>query len=274
MNNFEFQANGVVVRRAYEIGRGQCYHLDKTLPVPLKGFKMVVPFPEFVEEHHGKLAALKESVDINMDNNHNNNDTENMSQINELENEDGDGLFVCPEQSYVKVYTHPPFLEAHICSGNHVYSENENSYDKVKKIWSEKCIAVDRQYKVLVQSVSSEVSQTREGWALKTTRHCKRFTKKVKDYLYKIYLNCSSTGKRPNFDRLSIELKMQRTENGTKMFSREEWLSPSQTRSVLANYVKLGSPTVVKSDISEDDDDIYHVLKEIETLEYHNKISE
>lgn len=40
MNNFEFQAYGVVVRRAYQIGKGQCYQLDKTIPVPLKGFKV------------------------------------------------------------------------------------------------------------------------------------------------------------------------------------------------------------------------------------------
>lgn len=111
---------------------------------------MVVPFPEFVEEHHGKEAALKESVDMNENNNQNSNVTENMLEIDELENENCDGLFACPEQSCVKEYTHPRFLESHICRGNHVYSKNENSYDKVKKIWSEKCIAVDRQYKVLV----------------------------------------------------------------------------------------------------------------------------
>ncbi|CAC5387035.1 unnamed protein product [Mytilus coruscus] len=105
MNNFEFQAYGV----------------------------MVVPFPEFVEEYYGKLAALKESVDMNENNNHDSNDTENMLEINELENGDCDGLFACPEQSCVKVYTHPRFLEAHIYSGNHVYSKNENSYDKVKR---------------------------------------------------------------------------------------------------------------------------------------------
>ncbi|CAG2213242.1 unnamed protein product [Mytilus edulis] len=274
MNNFEFQAYGVVVRRAYQIGKGQCYQLDKTIPVPLKGFKMVVPFPEFVEEHHGKVAALKESVDMNENNNQNSNVTENMLEIDELENENCDGLFACPEQSCVKEYTHPRFLESHICRGNHVYSKNENSYDKVKKIWSEKCIAVDRQYKVLVKSVSSEVSETKEGWALKTSRPCKRFTKKVKDYLYNIYLNCGTTGKRPNFDRLSIELKMQRIENGTKMFSREEWLSPSQIRSLFANYVKLGSPVLIKPEIIEDDEEIYNVLQEIETLEYHNGISE
>ncbi|CAC5425009.1 unnamed protein product [Mytilus coruscus] len=124
MNNFDFQAYGVVVRHAYQIGRNQCYQLDKTIPVLLKRFKMVVPFPEFVEEHHGKLAALKESVDMNENNNHDSNDTENMSEINELENEDCDGHFACPKQSCVKVYTHPRFLEAHICSGNHVYSKN------------------------------------------------------------------------------------------------------------------------------------------------------
>ncbi|CAC5425008.1 unnamed protein product [Mytilus coruscus] len=67
---------------------------------------------------------------------------------------------------------------------------------------------------------------------------------------------------------------MQRTENGTKMFSREEWLSPSQILSLFANNVKLGSPVLIKSEISEDDEEIYSVLQEIETIEYHNEISE
>ena len=66
---------------------------------------------------------------------------------------------------------------------------------------------------------------------------------------------------------------MKRTENGTKMFSRDEWLSHSQIRTLFANFVKLGSPVVVKSDTCEDDEDIQNVLQEIQSLEYHSEMS-
>lgn len=228
--------------------------------------QVVIPF-QHLGEHHGKVK----DISVNMNHQHQT-FVENAEQ-SENQEEDGLELFACPEECCTKVYTLPRFLEAHIVRGDHEFTATENVYDKVKKIWSEKCIAVDREYKVLVQSVTPEESETNEGWALKTSKPAKRHTKNVKEYLYKIYLECDLSGKRPNFDNLSAELKTKRNENGVKMFSRDEWLAASQIRSLFANFVKLGSP-VVKSDIIENNEEINSVLREIETLEYHNDVSQ
>ncbi|CAG2249897.1 iolG [Mytilus edulis] len=59
--------------------------------------------------------------------------------------------------------------------------------------------------------------------------------------------------------------------DGTKMFTREEWLSSSQIRSLFANFVRLGAETSLKS---EDTAVIENVLEVIDSLEYHNNMTE
>ncbi|VDI55018.1 Hypothetical predicted protein [Mytilus galloprovincialis] len=281
MNNFEFYSEGVKVRRAYGIGNGNfipnLQFKDNKL---MEGFQVIIPFSNFVADHHGRVVLARNNIDVEHENMGNDNDTENNGNENvteTVENEmeedvSNDGLFACPDQSCTKVFTKPHFLEAHIVIGNHVYSTSENSYDSVKLIWAQQCEAVDREHKVLIQSVSSINMNVNEGWALKLNKPFKRFTKKVKDFLFDIYVKCESSGRRPNFDTLATELKTTRHENdGTKMFTREEWLSSSQIRSLFANFVRLGAETSLKS---EDTAVIENVLEEIDSLEYHNNMTE
>ncbi|CAG2226809.1 unnamed protein product [Mytilus edulis] len=226
--------------------------------------EVIIPFSNFVADHHGRVVLARNNIDVEHENMGNDNDTENNGNENvtetvekEMEEDvSNDGLFACPDQSCTKVFTKPHFLEAHIVIGNHVYSTSENSYDSVKLIWAQQCGAVDREHKVLIQSVSSINMNVNEGWALKLNKPFKRFTKR----------------RRPNFDTLATELKTTRHENdGTKMFTREEWLSSSQIRSLFANFVRLGAETSLKS---EDTAVIENVLEEIDSLEYHNNMTE
>ena len=46
----------------------------------------------------------------------------------------------------------------------------ENSYDKVKVVWSEKCVAVDQKFKVMLKSTSNIKVHLSEEWALKITK--------------------------------------------------------------------------------------------------------
>ncbi|XP_071161321.1 uncharacterized protein [Mytilus edulis] len=281
MNNFEFYSEGVKVRRAYGIGNGNfipnLQFKDNKL---MEGFQVIIPFSNFVADHHGRVVLARNNIDVEHENMGNDNDTENNGNENVTETVENemeedvrdDGLFACPDQSCTKVFTKPHFLEAHIVIGNHVYSTSENSYDSVKLIWAQQCEAVDREHKVLIQSVSSINMNVNEGWALKLNKPFKRFTKKVKDFLFDIYVKCESSGRRPNFDTLATELKTTRHENdGTKMFTREEWLSSSQIRSLFANFVRLGAETSLKS---EDTAVIENILEEIDSLEYHNNMTE
>ncbi|KAK3107468.1 hypothetical protein FSP39_015222 [Pinctada imbricata] len=179
--------------------------------------------------------------------------------------------YACPEQTCTKAFTKSHFLEAHICRGNHAFPKIENSYDKVKLIWADQCMAVDGGHKLLIQSTSTISLPLNEGWALKSIKPSKRFTKNVKDYLILIYLDCKESGKRPNFDQLSKELKLSRNEDGAKTFTRDEWLSASQISSLFANFVKIGSTSAAKGD---QDEDLQLVVRDLETLEFQSNISQ
>jgi hypothetical protein len=178
-----------------------------------------------------------------------NQQSDNQDMTNEAENVDVsdltedhvDGLFACPEQSCRKVYSRPHLLECHICAGKHVYCNNENSYDKVKVLWSEKCVAVDHNCKVMLKSTSNIKVSLSEGWALKITKPQKRFSVRVKEFLHSIYAHCISTGKRPNFDMVAADLKTLRSVDGTKKYNKDEWLTPSQIRSLFASFVRFGN---------------------------------
>ena len=186
------------------------------------------------------------------------NETEN-DDVSDLTEDHVDGLFACPEQSCRKVYSRPHLLEYHICAGKHVYCNNENSYDKVKVLWSEKCVAVDHNFKVMLKSTSQ-----------------KRFSVRVKEFLHSVYAHCNSTGKRANFDMVAADLKTLRNVDGTKKFNKDEWLTPSQMRSLFANFVRFGNrnqpecPLVKIENIAEiKDDELQSTLEEMDSAEFH-----
>jgi len=79
-----------------------------------------------------------------------------------------------------KSISRPHLLEYHICAEKDVYCNNENSYDKVKVLWSEKCVVVDHNFKVMLKSTSNIKVSLSEGWALKITKPQKRFSVKSK----------------------------------------------------------------------------------------------
>lgn len=109
----------------------------------------------------------------------------------------------------------------------------------MKVLWSEKCVAVDHNFKVLLKSTSNIKVSLSEGWTLKITKPQERFNVRVKEFLHSIYAHCNSTGKRPNFDMVAADLKTVRNVDGTKKFNKDEWLTPSQIRSLFANVVRF-----------------------------------
>ena len=76
-----------------------------------------------------KNVLLKTQNWINTDDQDMTNEIEN-ADISDLAENHIDGLFACLEQSCRKVYSSPHVLEYHICTGKHVYCNNEKSYDK------------------------------------------------------------------------------------------------------------------------------------------------
>ncbi|VDI35759.1 Hypothetical predicted protein [Mytilus galloprovincialis] len=175
-----------------------------------------------------------------------------------------------------KVYTKLCYLENHLCLGNHVYnSKKENQFDSIKKAWASQCVAVEREHKVLVRATapSTVLVSNNEGWALKTSKSVKRFSTKVKDYISSIHQYFNTTGKRPNFEDIAEELKTKRDDDGNKVFKQEEWLSPSQIRSLFSNFVRKNAQSIEihtgTQKETKNDEDLQQALAEIDALEYH-----
>ena len=57
----------------------------------------------------------------------------------------------------------------------------------VKVLWSEKCVAVDHNFKVMLKSTSDIKVSLAEGCALNITKPQKRFSVRVKEFLHSIY---------------------------------------------------------------------------------------
>lgn len=196
----------------------------------------------------------------------------------EAERNEINAVFSCPEPNCTKVYAKHNSLESHILKGKHLYSNNENSFDTVKKIWVDKCISVEREHKVLIQETAenTEVSSLSEGWALKTSKPAKKHSVRVKDYLKDVFNHFEVTGKRPNYESLSDELKTKRDETGAKCFSTEEWLSPSQIRSLFSNFVRKNTTSaqnvVLELVSSKEDEELQQTAAEMEALDHHLNI--
>lgn len=203
-----------------------------------------------------------------------NDDHEEYTSTDNQLSEQNVPLFACPEQNCTKVYTKVHLLDAHIAKGHHVFSNTQNGFDIVKKMWVQKCISVEREHKFVIQSASNvTTSFLNEGWALKSTRTSKRFSSKVKEYLKEIFIDCETSGKRPNFEKLAEELKTIRSDSGLKLFPVDDWLTPPQIRSLFASFVqkKSASNQVTITQISDiKDEDLQHAVEDIEALEHHS----
>jgi hypothetical protein len=146
----------------------------------------------------------------------------------------------------------------------------------VKVLWSEKCVAGDHNFKVMLKSTSNIQVSLSEGWALKIPKPQKRFSVRVKEFLHSIYAHCNSTGKRPTFDMVAADLKTLRNVDGTKKYNKDEWLIPSQIRSLFASFVRFGNrnqpecPLVKIENLAEiKDDELQSPLEEMDSAEFH-----
>ncbi|XP_076107223.1 uncharacterized protein LOC143075622 isoform X2 [Mytilus galloprovincialis] len=273
MNDITFHENGVTCRRAYKIGTGSFLPPNQFKDsATLTRFTVEEPFPILLN-NKGSLKILsvrpEEQTIEEVPRNDGHETDQSISEPNHQ-------LYPCPDMSCSKVYTKLCYLENHLCLGNHVYnSKKENQFDSIKKAWASQCVAVEREHKVLVRATapSTVLVFNNEGWALKTSKSVKRFSTKVKDYISSIHQYFNATGKRPNFEDIAEELKTKRDDDGNKVFKQEEWLSPSQIRSLFSNFVRKNAQSIEihtgTQKETKNDEDLQQAIAEIDALEYH-----
>ncbi|CAC5384684.1 unnamed protein product [Mytilus coruscus] len=276
-NNFNFENDGIIARKAYKVGEGhviktstQC---SETISVE-RVYKLEVldPFPQDqpisgklhkfadsrIEDTHDQQPCLEENQPI----------AENSMNISTCST--SSAYFCCPDFSCDKVFATSNNLDRHLLIGNHNYRKNTiSSMDTAVQIYSSSCIDLQKYHENVIQEASHEVEisvnlndKSRKGWGLKSKRANVRFSDKVKTYLQEICASCEKTGSRPDFIALSEELRKATDENGHKLFTIQEWLNPPQIKGYIANIIsKSKSSLAVKKpraelqEVNVDDDE-------------------
>ncbi|CAC5423772.1 unnamed protein product [Mytilus coruscus] len=244
LNNFQFTEAGIVVRKAYKIGHGKMFENSKLSLrqcTDIDSLKILHPFGNSDSVKVGKVTLKTSQVRVDIP------DTDS-TETEEQEDEQQDE----PDEEDT---------EAMNCIG---FACPEPGCQRE-----------------FVSANGSEDDSVVEGWALKKTRKIVRFSPKIKIFLKNIYDEGERTGKRPYYDDLCDRLRKQRTENGTKMFSPDEWLSVSQIKSLFAGFASKQHSRrdiphalhVVALEVEVNDVELKNVLSEIENLEIQENMS-
>ena len=74
------------------------------------------------------------------------------------------------------------------------------------------------------------------GYALKKRKKVTRFSRKVKDFVRKVFDDGELSGKKANPYTVSKNIRYEVDETGQRLFDTSEWLSPQQVRGLFANF--------------------------------------
>ena len=251
MNNFRFESTGLRVWRAYNVGPGKLFTNTQlrgygkpqgpTRLVTLKPFSQPKELTGlFKSTAAPKTASRTEESGMSQDDSLQSGDAGTPSTV----------CFSCPEEGCIKMYQSYQVLQKHLDVGKHLIKlERESSYDIVKMKWADTCQEVSGSYvqKNILAASSSQQSDitvyssnptTDEGWALKKSRKSTRFSEGVRVYLKNVFIQGEETGTKANPPDIASKMKMLRSKNGKKMFSKDEWLSTDQ---VTRYFSKLSS---------------------------------
>ena len=110
----------------------------------------------------------------------------------------------------------------------------------IKKKWAETCKSISGSYMGAVHSptsASASVSHSQSedapptadiGWALKKTKKSVHFTTKVRQFLREVFLQGEATGNKATAEDVAARMRSMRTAEGTKVFTKDEWLISTQ----------------------------------------------
>ncbi|CAC5425036.1 unnamed protein product [Mytilus coruscus] len=300
-NNFTFLDDGIIVKKAYNVGSGKKIGngtlTDKNLEVErVYNLKVNYPFPGAHEV--GTVSLNQHHVDENASNESVANEV--SGTVGNDHNAETDSFFSCPDPSCQKIFAKCFNLERHLAIGNHSYLTNScTSMDEAVNVYASNCETLRESNILLVSTFTTDTelninsdSEDRIGWAIKNKRKSTRFSLQVKDYLIQICEACDKTGKRQDCGSLSEEIKKASNENGEKLFKKEEWLSSTQIKGFIASYLSRKSkssdhdttPPSKKQSVSqnecvleevrmEDDEKLSEIVTALETDDYNENMN-
>lgn len=276
LNNFSFEAGGLRVWRAYNVGPGKLFTPAQVkrfgTPQGPTGLHVLQPF-SIPREDVGVFRSLASRVQIE----HSQPSTQQSVEDSSAD-EATQVFFSCPEEGCTKTYQSYTNLQKHLDAGKHLVKlERETTYDIVKKKWGDVCKEVSGSYLHKETASSSQTAVTdatcriSKGWALKTSRKATRFTDKVKAHLKRIFLEGEETGRKASAVDVCSKMRTLRDNSGKKVFNKEEWLTTEQIvryfsrLSVLYRSGRLAIEQVDPSTVQDEEEDFVAEAEEMYT---------
>ena len=257
-HNFKFESNGIRVWRAYGVGKGRVIPYQDIIVNP-QGPTDLVVHVEFFSVKDVRIHKTKSSDD-----------------------EQSSGLFFFSEPGCQMVFKKFSELESHLDVGEHrqVRRVSETVYDKLRRDWAEKFLAVDEETgRALVahsdqqrdkHEASGSCSDLQLGWALyKPRSQAVRFTDEVKQYLTTKFDLGERTGNKADPGKVAADVRTSRTPDGSRMFERKDWLTKSQVQGFFSRLAatrrRQGNQDVQIEDVyaEEEEQDRHEVLENV-----------
>ena len=234
LNNLAFSREGVRVWRAYNIGPGKWLPWSKLdipthyqLPTLNKATPTHCSDVSFTDVTVRRRASAKSKSP-----------TDQITDTPDETDSDSDeqSLFFCTEEGCIKSYQRLSSLQNHLDCGKHQYVlERETLYDKAMLKYAAR---LEEGASTNVPYVSDKAGNLERGepslkmgWALKSSKHYKRLSKKQKDYLLDIYNAGDQTGHKADPVSVSKSMRKARLPSGEPIFKVDEYLTSQQIAS-------------------------------------------
>ena len=244
------------VWRAYGVGKGK-----------------VIPYSKFNLEKRLNLPSLNKITDVSAEclsfTNIIPRRTATKSKVPTLPSPDGsntdaDTLFTCPEEGCIKSYQRYSSLQKHLDSGRHKYAlERMSLLDKALLDYAGNlesgAVAVEKSKGIVEGIPAIGVKPPEMGWALKNVAsNRRRFNESQKRYLKEIFDLGEKTGRKADPNQVSKSMRKARKEDGSPLFSAEEYMTTQQISSFFScpSSKKSLPQSLSYQDEMEDDEDL------------------
>lgn len=254
-HNFSYSKNGLCVSKAYGIGSGRCIPWSQLIVIK-QGPTSLIQTEDcgFFPVTPRAISMTKQDLDMDETNG---------------DSSDEEALFSCKEPGCNCEFSSFEKLQDHIHFGQHVKSkESESVYDGLKRAWVSKFSSMTLESKPRVTSEATNSSQQSNneplqmGWALQKPRTGgSKFSENVKLYLTERFDFGESTGRKADPSQVAADMRTARADNGTRRFSRDEWLTKRQvqgffSRLSAARRMKPASTEIADNDLQVLEDEI------------------
>ena len=278
LNNFLFESAGLRAWKAYNVGTGRFFSLAQPqkygTPQGPTGRKELQPFSQPLQDVGKFRAGVTQAQVVG---------PSAPTEVQIIQSDEAESAtrsvasYSCPEQGCVKVYKEFKGLEKHRDVGRHLIKlERESDYDSIIAKWAETCKTVTGDHVVggapsVTESptVSADNPSLEKGWATKKSKKSIRFSERVRSYLQETFFQGEETGVKANPADIACKMRSQRSSNGYKLFSKEEWLSTHQVARYFSRLSALNKSGVLKRNVSasqEEEEDLDYI-SEVEAME-------